>query len=131
MPQIASAKKRVKVAARQTEENRLHRARARTALKQVRDLMAAGKVPEALLHVSTAQAYLDKAAKSKALHPNAAARYKSRLIQALKAAGNKNALPRRTKEAAGKKTAKKPVKAAVKKAATKPAAKPTDKKSSG
>ncbi len=138
MPQIASAKKRVRVTARQTEENRLHRTRARTAIKRVRSLLAAGKKSEAVAAVATAQAYLDKAAKVRAFHPNTVSRYKSRLAAALKAAGNTTALPGRTapspkpaakksgKKASAKQTSKK---SATKKApATQPARKPAAKK---
>lgn len=121
MPQIASAKKRVKVAARQTEKNILHRSRARTALKQVRTLAAAGKTSEAAAALPTAQKYLDKAAKVRAIHPRTAARYKSRIVDVLKNA--------KAKPAAEKPAAKKPVvkKAAAKKPITK-AAKPAVKK---
>lgn len=141
MPQIKSAKKRVRVTARQTVGNRLHRTRSRTALKSVRSLLASGDVAGAVAHFPIVQKYLDKAAKTNAMHPNTAARSKSRLATAIKEAGNKTPLaavaaaaPTKTT----KKTAmKKPVaKAAPKKApakvtktaAAKPAAKPAPKK---
>ncbi len=111
MPIIESAKKRVRTAARQTEENNLHRSRARTSMKKVRDLLAAGKAPEALAELPRTQSYLDKAAKRGAIHANAAARYKARLAAAFKAAGSKDATPTRAipKTAAKKPAAKKPV----------------------
>lgn len=124
MPQIASAKKRVRVIARQTAENRLHRSRSRTSLKNVRDLVAAGKVKEAAGQVAVTQAYLDKAAKTGAIHPNTAARYKSRLAKSLKKAGNKEAIPGQA--AAKKVTAAKPKAKAAKKPPAK--AKPRPKK---
>ena len=107
MPQIASAKKRVKVTARQFAENSLHRTRARTALKQVRLLAASGKTKEAIALVAITYSHLDKAAKVGAFHANTVSRYKSRLSAALKAAGNKEAIPARGKST-GKKAAAKP-----------------------
>lgn len=122
MPIIKSAKKRVRVTARQTAENHLHRQRSRTAVKRVREYLADGKPAEAAAHASTAQAYLDKAAKRGALPANAVARYKSSLSAALKKAGHKGPIAGRH----AKTTTTKP---AVKKATatTKPAAKKTSK----
>jgi small subunit ribosomal protein S20 len=124
MPQIQSAKKRVRTQARQTAENRLHRARSRTALKRVRELTVAGNVKEAVAEVATVQTYLDKAAKTGAWHPNTAARYKSRLAAALKKAGNSEVTPARTKVTSAKKPApkKSAPRATVAKSSTKPAA---------
>lgn len=123
MPQIASAKKRVRVATRQAVENRLHRSRSRTAIKQVRDLLAAGQTKEAASHLATAQSYLDKAAKTHALHPNTAARHKSRLVKALKKASLKEATPTRSK--AKTLTKQSPAQSKTAKATAKPRAKST------
>lgn len=120
MPQIKSAKKRVAVSGRQAQENNLHRARARTAVKKIRTLVAAGKGSEAAETMPAAQKYLDKAAKIRAIHPRAAARHKARLAEALKAAGVKPVV-------AAKKTPAK--KASAKKAAVKKPAKPAKKTS--
>lgn len=137
MPQIASAKKRVRVTARQTAENRVHSTRSRTALKRVRTLIGEGKTTEAMASVATAHSYLDKAAKKGAFHANTAARYKSRLAKALKDAGGKDATPKRSVAPVTK--AKTPAKTSAKakpaaKAATAPkktpAKKPAAKKSS-
>jgi small subunit ribosomal protein S20 len=114
MPIIQSAKKRLKTSARQTEENQLHRARARTAIKHIRELAAAGKTKEALAEVAKAQSYIDKATKTNAIHANAAARQKARLSAALKAAGNKEMTPARPKVVT-KKAAPKTAKPAAKK----------------
>ncbi|MDP3999912.1 MAG: 30S ribosomal protein S20 [bacterium] len=121
MPQIKSAKKRVKVAARQAEKNTLHRSRARTALKQVRTLAAAGKAEEAAKALPAAQKYLDKAAKVRAIHPRTAARYKSRVVDVLKRAKTKPAAAQPAAKAASKKPAAKTAvkKPAAKKTATK------------
>lgn len=112
MPIIKSAKKRLKTSARQTEENRVHRTRARTSIKHIRELLDDGKTAEALAEFPQAQTYIDKAVKTNAMHANAAARQKARLSAALKAAGNKDKTPARvknqTKQAAAKPAAKKP-----------------------
>jgi ribosomal protein S20 len=133
MPIIQSAKKRVRTTARQYEENRLQRSRARTSMKKIHDLLAAGQTADALAELPRTQSYLDKAAKTNAIHSGAAARYKARLAAAFKSAGNKSATPKRAVPAAPK--AKAPKKAAAKtataapKAPTKAAAKPAAKKS--
>ncbi|MEX1112919.1 MAG: 30S ribosomal protein S20 [Patescibacteria group bacterium] len=125
MPQIKSAKKRVQVAARQSRENNLHRTRARTAVKRIRTLIAAGKGSEAAGELPTTQKYLDKAGKTRAIHPRAVARHKARLAEALKEAGVKPVTKGTAKSAPKKTAAKKP----AKQAATKPAAKTTKKTS--
>lgn len=141
MPIIKSAQKRVRVTAVKTEKNHLHRTRARTALKRVRDLIAAGQVDEAAKHAATAQSYLDKAAKVGAFHANTVSRYKSNLAANLKRAGVKGQAPARAKTATTKQTGTKPAKkkspakkasptsAAKKPAAKKPASKSAAKKS--
>lgn len=118
MPQIKSAKKRVKVAARQAKENTFHRSRARTALKKVHNLATAGKAEEAAAALPAAQKYLDKAAKTRAIHPRTVARYKSRVSDVLKKT-------KTTSKASAKASAAKPApkKAAAKTPAKKPAAK--------
>lgn len=121
MPQIKSAKKRVQVAARQAEENTLHRSRARTALKKVRSLAAAGKADEAAKALPAAQKYLDKAAKVRAIHPRTVARYKSRAADALKQAKAKPAVGAKAAKPTARKVAKKTT-------GKKPAAKPAPKK---
>jgi small subunit ribosomal protein S20 len=128
MPQIASAKKRVRVTERQTEENRLHRTRSRTALKKVRTLLSQGKTKEAGEAIAVAQSNLDKAAKVRAFHPNTVSRYKSRLAEAAKKAGLKGATPARQQKVATKAAPKKAAKSPVAKKATaakKPAKKTT------
>lgn len=127
MPIIKSAQKRVRVTATKTEKNHLHRTRARTSLKKVRDLIAAGKAEEAATHAATAQAYLDKAAKVGAFHANSVSRYKSNLSASLKRAGVKGATAPKRKPAA-KKAAPKKSAAATQPAAKKPAAKLSPKK---
>lgn len=112
MPIIKSAKKRVRVAKKATIRNVKTKRSLKAALKSF-----LGKSTSA--SHSKAQSALDKAAKKGVMHKNKAARKKSQLAKAAKAAGVKPT-------AAAKKTvAKKPTaKPVVKKAAAKkPAAK--------
>lgn len=135
MPILASAKKRVRVTARQTAENQLHRSRARTAAKKIRDLVTAGKAKEAAAALPVAQKYIDKAAKVRAIHPNAAARQKARLVAVIKGGGSGTqpvAKPKAKAKAAPKAASKKAASPTSAKATAgkKPAAKakPTAKK---
>lgn len=134
MPQIKSAKKRVRVTARQTEQNRLHRTRSRSAVKKVRTLLTEEKVGEAAKTFTVVQKYLDKAVKTNAVHPNTADRTKARLAMALKAAGNKGPLPKSVVVEPKKVTRKKPSRpksATAKKAAPKKPAKKAPAKKTG
>jgi small subunit ribosomal protein S20 len=78
-----SAKKR----ARQNEERRLRNRRyvsgSRTAVKRARSVLATGDVDAAREAIQNACASLDRAASKGVIHPNNAARRKSRLMAAL------------------------------------------------
>jgi small subunit ribosomal protein S20 len=84
MAQSLSAKKRVRQNTRRADRNRSYRTRAAHAVRDARDAIEDGD-PEAAGHVREAQAALDQAARRNIIHPNAAARRKSRLVRALKA----------------------------------------------
>lgn len=116
MPIIKSAKKRVKVADKAATRNSKTKRSLKSAVKAFHASLTGGKASEKL---SKAQSEIDKAAKKNVIHKNKAARKKSQLAKAAKAAGAKPA----TKKAA---PAKKP--AAKKAPAKKPAAKKTTKK---
>jgi len=58
----------------------------RTEIKRVRAAIASGDVEEAKAGFSLAQKMLDKAAKTNRMHPNKAARTKSRLAKEVAAA---------------------------------------------
>jgi small subunit ribosomal protein S20 len=75
VPQIKSAKKRMRQSRARTTANRGQRSKLRTAIKKVR--AAAG----AELRSAYAEAVklLDRASQKRLIHPNAAARQKSRL----------------------------------------------------
>jgi len=76
VPQIKSAKKRLRQTTARTQRNRDHRSELRTAIKQVR---TATTRDDALKALSTAEATIDRACGKKLIHPNNANRQKSRL----------------------------------------------------
>lgn len=110
MPVTKSAKRAQRVGIRRAQENVVTRATYKKALKTARKAIEAGeeKVSELL---SAAQSALDTAAKSKGLHPNKAARLKSRLAK--KAAGGAGVTT--VKKSAAKKKAAPKKKATTKK----------------
>ena len=65
------------------ERNRQYRSRLRTALKQVRAAIDAGKAAEVKKSLSETVSLIDKAAKKGVIHKNAAGRYKARLAARL------------------------------------------------
>jgi small subunit ribosomal protein S20 len=80
VPRIKSAKKRMRQAKTHTALNRTHRSKLRTAIKKVR-AAAAGEVASAY---AEAVKILDRAGRKRLIHPNAAARHKSRLAKLVK-----------------------------------------------
>lgn len=74
MPQHKSAKKRVKTNLKRQARNRAARSTLRTTLKKIREMPEA-KRAEAVKEI---QSVLDKAANRGIVHPNKAARLKSR-----------------------------------------------------
>jgi len=78
---IKSAIKAIRSAERRRKVNVLHRSRARTFIKQTRKLIEDGQLEEAQGMAAYAASALDKAAKKHAIHPNNAARRKSRLMK--------------------------------------------------
>lgn len=65
------------------ERNRFRRSRLRTALKGFRQAVAAGDAELAKSLLPGTLSLIDRTAKSRALHPSAADRQKSRLTRAL------------------------------------------------
>jgi len=82
MPNIKSAKKRMKLSAKARVRNRSERARIRTAIKRVREATAADVGQQRL---SDAFALLDRAATRRLVHPNRVARIKSGLTRHVRA----------------------------------------------
>ena len=83
MPRIQSAKKRMRQARARTAENRTQRSRLRSALKKVRTAVGA----EVESAYAEAVKLLDRAGRKHIIHPNAAARQKSRLAKLKAKAG--------------------------------------------
>jgi len=81
VPRIKSAKKAHRQAVHRTEHNRAQRTRLRSALKRVRVATTAADAQSAY---TAAVRLLDRAARKRLIHPNNAARHKSRLAAAVK-----------------------------------------------
>lgn len=86
MPNTTSAKKRLRQNVGRRARNRAAKSMVRTHVKQVREAIAAGKTIEADAAFKVAVKRLDQTAAKGIIHRNAAARTKSRLSAALKAA---------------------------------------------
>jgi len=78
MPNIKSAKKRMRLSRSANERNRAQRSRLRTAIKRVQQAEDAAGAQAAYQRV---QVLLDRAATSRMIHPNTVARMKSNLAR--------------------------------------------------
>lgn len=119
MPVSKSARGALRVSDRRHAENLKVKYSVKKALKGARKAIEAGteEVKELL---SLAQSALDKAAKNNSIHPNKAARLKSRLAKKAATTEVKEVVVKVIKEkVAAKKSNKKVVKKTVKKAASK------------
>ena len=83
MPNIRSAKKRVRSNARKADINTLVRSSMRTAIKNVEKTVVSGNKDEAANKLNIALQRIDKACTSGLVHKNKAARLKSRLTKAV------------------------------------------------
>ena len=77
MPNIKQQKRRVETAARQRVENLRYRSSAKTLFKRLEQAVQDGDREGAASHHRELVRLLDKAAASRAIHPNKAARKKS------------------------------------------------------
>jgi small subunit ribosomal protein S20 len=77
MPNIQQQKRRVKTAARQREENLRYRSAAKTLYKRLEAAVADGDKDRVASEHRELVRLLDKAASSRAIHPNKAARKKA------------------------------------------------------
>lgn len=84
MPNIKSAKKRNRQAQKNRVRNRHQRSALRSVVKQVREAQNAEAAAGAVI---SAERLLDRAARKKLIHPNAAGRLKSRLRKAMARSG--------------------------------------------
>ena len=83
MANTKSARKNVRKSERRRELNMVYRSRARTLVKKARLLIDAGDLEQAQATAQLAGKALDKAARVRVVHPNNAARRKSRLMKHL------------------------------------------------
>jgi len=83
---IQSAIKRIKQSEKQRIRNKPYRTAARTQVKKTRKALVAGDLDTAQSSIQDAIKALDQAAQKGVIHKNNAARRKSRLMKALKAA---------------------------------------------
>jgi small subunit ribosomal protein S20 len=84
MPNIKSAKKRLKQSLIRRDRNRSAKHAIRTEYKKVIEAVAAGNVEQAETELRTVAKKVDQAAARKIIHRNAAARVKSRLSAKVK-----------------------------------------------
>jgi small subunit ribosomal protein S20 len=78
-----SAEKRARQTERRNAVNRRNRGALRTEMKKLRAAIVAGKRDEAQALLPAVVSVIDKSIQKGVLHPNAAARYKSRLTTAV------------------------------------------------
>ena len=88
MPNTKSAKKRLKQDEARRIHNRAKKSAVKTQLKKVLAAADAGDVETAEQEYKIAQKKLDQAGADRIMHPNAAARQKSRLQRAILKAKN-------------------------------------------
>ncbi len=86
MPNIKSAKKRVLVNAKKTEQNKAIRSAVKTEMKKVDLLIKEGKLEEAKAALSVAFATIDSACSKNIYHANNAANKKAKLAKKVDAA---------------------------------------------
>ena len=84
MPNVKSAEKRMRTNEIRAQRNKQQRSRLRSAVRKVREAASAEGAGEAL---QQAISLLDRAARKRLIHPNKAARAKSRLTSYVKTIG--------------------------------------------
>ena len=87
MPNIKSAKKRVLVNDKKTDQNKNIRSAVKTAIKKVDAFIKEGKLEEAKAALNDAYKVIDQAASKNIIHDNNAANKKAKLAKKLDAAG--------------------------------------------
>ena len=85
MPQLSAGKKALRSSAKRRVVNDIWRRKMRTAMKALREALTAKDSKLAMLELVKAESILDRAARRNIIHPNKAARKKSRLRNAVKA----------------------------------------------
>ena len=83
MPNLASAKKRLRQNVKERARNRWRKDRVKQAVKDFDDALKAGDKDKAAENLKVVYKQLDQVAAKKTIHKNAAARQKSRLAKRL------------------------------------------------
>ena len=83
MANIKSAEKRIERSAKERDRNRAQRSRMRGAVREIREAVAGGDQAKAEELLPGTLSLVDVTARKKVIHPNAAARTKSRLTRAV------------------------------------------------
>ena len=86
MPNTATAKKRLRQNVVRRTRNRAVKSLLKKRLRAVREAVASGDLDKANEEFRVAAKHLDRAGARRVIHPNAAARSKSRLQKLIKAA---------------------------------------------
>jgi small subunit ribosomal protein S20 len=89
LPKTKTAEKSARSAARKAERNKGIRSVTKSSVTKAEKLVASKKGGDAKSAVTEAISALDKAAKKKVIHPNTAARKKSRLMKKFNASAKK------------------------------------------
>lgn len=124
MAHSKSALKRWRQNELRRERNKPVRTAARTAARQAHAVIATGTADEAQAAIREATGILDRAAKRRVIHANAASRHKSRLMRQLNRLTGGVAAPAEAPKRARKPAAKTTTKAAAKPKAAAKTAKP-------
>ena len=129
MPNIKSAKKRVLVNQKKTEQNKNIRSEVRTEIKKIEALIKENKFEEAKTLLPHAFALIDSAASKNIIHVNNAANKKSRLAKKIDAAAPAEKAPAAPakKKAVKTEKAEEPAPVAEEPKAEAPAAEPVKK----
>lgn len=88
MPTTASAKKRLRQNFKRRAHNRSVKSALKSHIRKVREAVKAGDIETAEQHFRMTARRLDHAAAHRVIHPNKAARLKSRLSKHIKQAKN-------------------------------------------
>jgi small subunit ribosomal protein S20 len=89
MPHTKSAKKRLRQSLERRAFKRAVKSSVKTQIRKVRQAVAAGDIAKAEAELRLAAKKLDRAGAKRVIHPNAAARTKSRLSHLIVAAKSK------------------------------------------
>jgi small subunit ribosomal protein S20 len=88
MPHTPSAGKRLRKAEKRRRQNRAAAKKIKTQRRTVAEALAGTDAAKTTTEIKNTQAMLDRAATKGYIHPNKAARLKSRLIKRTRAAAN-------------------------------------------